>query len=203
MAKSEHQEEMKVVDFLVSKVDKDNEGDLCDIWKDPGSKLYWTFIKMFGPRMVGFVLWNTKKCKEKYGTYVTILDEALAVLAIENGIEKWKHEFDVSHNTARLDEKIQCKYQAVLVNRKKKSGPWTDEGKQRFNDFMSALDKMRKTQLWDETQVKWISKFKVDEYRNGGEELKRRNEERLAEQGAALQITKTEFTRVKNYLDFE
>ena len=183
---------VEVIEYLRN---KGGDGTGSELWDDPENERYFDFVYLFGSRMVGHGTWKHLCKGQMYSSIVSVPEEAFVVLALENGIERWRKDWE--NSTGLLDSVegsrlvVGFKYQPLQGDKKERVGSWTEEGKVRFNDICRSINEMRKSDrggVWTRVQQEWKRRFEEMSMEDGSlrSVKKRRMSEESREQGGEL-----------------
>ena len=103
------------------------------------------YAEMCYPSMVGKQQWKVQHCHVALTALVTVANEALAALIVENNFKEW-----VKRATTPLDDidmkNRQTKYTHGGVDAKGTKKGWSIEGRMRFNAFYDEIKRARNTE---------------------------------------------------------
>jgi len=141
---------------LVALVEDDG---LEDLQNHDNLDAFEVFVRYAIPPVVQKMLFRTKRLKDKVSTFVTIFDEAFAMLVLENNAEKWKIFYDNEHDLglASVEGKSAtpkyCPTSGVEAVQLPYTGNWTEEGINRYNDLYGLVHNRRKEKHIDEDEA--------------------------------------------------
>ncbi len=118
----------------------------------------------FAP-MISKQKWKSNCCVVDLSAFLTIADEAFALLCMENSIDEW---IDImTHGDEAQKQGTLTKYTGTHVNKDGTKKGWSLEGKKRFNMLYDAIEKQRKTEESTEKE-EWLKCQWLE--RSGGSE---------------------------------
>lgn len=145
--------------------------------------VYEKFLDSFIKKVVTRAVWEGSKGNEHYVNIVTVSDEAFAIIALENGYEKWMDELAGKVNCDKKDKvnakRVEegkeiltndqvgrpCKYTKGGTGTQGEQG-WSPAGIARFNTIATVVTvwrmKPRGKDFYDRLSEKY-----AEEYRNG------------------------------------
>jgi hypothetical protein len=123
--------------------------------------VYKDFVQFFVSGVVGIRLFDKQKCMARYSTYVTVSDEAFAVLTLENNSSRWASmaeldEWKDSHVSSKWTtsrEKRKTQTEGHNNNSDKENENKADKSEARSYRGWSAQGIARYNQLFQE--IKW------------------------------------------------
>ena len=107
--------------------------------KRQNEKAYTTFCETVLPMVIGKNVWRHKCYTQLLSEYVSVSDEAFALLLLENSWEMWKHQAEQDENKTTV---FKTKYTVHSAGTKKNHG-WTREGLMRFIALVEEVKKDR------------------------------------------------------------
>ena len=120
-------------------------------------RVAWVCFQSILPRKAWLSNYNKKVLSE----YVTVADEALAYLILENNLDDWlkiaRHEVEDVKTRKRT-----TKYTVVSSNNRvggTKKG-WTKEGKLRYNKYYDVIEKARERDRVKAMEIELLEKWK-------------------------------------------
>ena len=126
------------------------EGGKCDTSIDKILKLrqdgeagyYIDFLEFFIPSVVGKMVYKDNCCIKRLSEYVSISDEAFAILVLENNIDCW---IDMFNNQTTTTTSVKRKYtnggsaDGMKASTRRLQG-WSNEGRERFNQLFDMVE---------------------------------------------------------------
>ena len=109
------------------------------------SGFYFDFIEYFVSAVVGRIKYKENRCEKLMSEYVTIGDEALAILIFENNFDTWK---DMAKNNITKNSEVARKYtnggssKGDTASSRRYQG-WSSEGIKRFNELFDLVKEDR------------------------------------------------------------
>ena len=154
--------------------------------------MYADFVVFYISAVIGLRRFEKNKCRKPYSDYVTVSDEAFAVLTIENNWLRWmdmakeKHwkdspvptKWTVTRDKPTATSIGKSKKRAVVshsdtLNDMKEHGPqarryrgWSVHGINRYNQLFDQIEKERTTKRGKRFETNLMSHFQRDEDRN-------------------------------------
>lgn len=119
-------------------------GDVAMGDYDRAFKPYLVFVKNFLRNAVQRRFFDRNKIKFALGDYVSIADEAFALLTIYNNWLKWN---DMAANDKWDKSQVKSEYTQVYdKNKKVKNIEWTSEGIDAYNEYYNVVEAYRQTE---------------------------------------------------------
>ena len=115
------------------------DNGLEDLWLHDNIDAFEVFVRYVIPPVVQKMLFRTKRIKEKVSTFVTVFDEAFAMLVLGNNAVKWKIFYDnenqlgLGGGEGKSAKSKYCPTNGVMVKQSTYTGNWTEEGIDRYN----------------------------------------------------------------------
>lgn len=137
--------------------------------------------------MTGREEWKLNHRKIHLSNFITIADEALALVVLENNLAEWTAQI-TNNETSPPKKRRKTKYTGNGVREDGTKKGWSLEGKRRFNDIYDNVEKARamamskdmEEKLMKEWDDEWKKSDKKEKERsNSNEEL---NEQRMREE---------------------
>ena len=143
--------EMLNPETLVALVEDDG---LEDLRIHDNLDAFEVFVRYVIPPVVRKMLFRTKRTKEKVSTYVTVFDEAFAMLVLENNAEKWKifYENELTSKKGKSAKPRYCPTSGVNAKQSTYTGNWTEEGIDRYNELCDLVHEKRTESYIDEDE---------------------------------------------------
>ena len=147
--------EMLNPETLVALVEDDG---LEDLRIHDNLDAFEVFVRYVIPPVVRKMLFRTKRIKEKVSTFVTVFDEAFAMLVLENNAEKWKIFYDNENQHGLTSKKGKsakpryCPTSGVDAKQSTYTGNWTEEGIDRYNELCDLVHQKRGESHIDEDE---------------------------------------------------
>jgi hypothetical protein len=104
-------------------------------------KVWSFFCEEFLPCVVGKSKWNHGCASSLMSTFVTVTDEALTLLLLENSWDTW-HQTESKSYTRNKEDLLQSKW-TVAAKAVGRFGGWKEDGLERFNDLVKEVRKNR------------------------------------------------------------
>ena len=130
----------KLVSEFTQDKKEDMQGEHMRVTAD--QETWELFVKLFLQYTVQTNVWKTQCGRAKISQFVTVWDEAFAIVAVESNMKLWLHQ------AAGLDKAEEKGMELYVVRGKKKRGAkvrigWTMEGKKRYNVICDELEVIR------------------------------------------------------------
>jgi hypothetical protein len=133
-----------------------------------GSVEYEDFCKYCIGAVVGKRRFNKFAHIEPLSKWVTISDEAFAILLFENSVDRWT---DMAKSKVSRDSKIKPKYtnggkSKNKIGSSRKYEGWSVEGYERFNELYVLVQENRQAECAEDFEVLFQGKCKADFLKN-------------------------------------
>ena len=162
-------------------------------YEEENYAVYKDFITFFVSAVVGIRVFDKKKCVQSYGEFVSISDEAFAVLTIENNSSRWA-------SMAADDEWRDCEVSSKwTTSREKRKNPidgeagkrdkenvanegesqarsyrgWSAQGIARYNQLFQEIKAERSKKSFEDFEVYLMNEFQKEEEEEGKNKNKR------------------------------
>lgn len=141
----QQKKELKLLnpDPLVSLVES---RDLEELRDHDNLDAFEVFVLYVIPPVVRKMLFRAKRLHDRVSSFVTIPDEAFAMLILENNAEKWRFFYNSSSGLLDADgKKTKPKYCPTNTNASQSSytGNWTEKGIERYNELCDLVQSRR------------------------------------------------------------
>ena len=166
---------------------------LADRFQQEDYPVYKDFISYYVSGVVGIRRFERNKCHAKYSSYVTISDEAFAVLTLENNWDRWS---SMAKSKAWRDSDVATKWTTTKDRRKHAAGTgdqnktptlsandgvpqarryrgWSAQGIARYNQLFNEIKVERTKQSFLEFEEYLIEEFQEEAERDGQQGNKR------------------------------
>ena len=117
------------------------EGNLHKIRTEGSADALRVFAEICFPALVGKQAWKVNHMQVIYRTFVTVADEALAILILENNYMEW---IDIAKGFKINKQHRLTKYTHGGMDAKGTKKGWSLDGRMRFNSIYDAIKEARK-----------------------------------------------------------
>ena len=178
-----------------------NEGSVPDFRsRGQDTEVFESLAKVCLQSILPRKKWLSNFDKKTISDFVTIADEALAYLVLENNFIDW---MKIASNEVEDNKKRKRETKYTLLNvkgnsRGSKKG-WSVEGKERYNEYFDSITEARKRESVKVMEVELLNKWKDEENSNQNsqeiEDTSKDNEKRFTPR-SAFEYAKIAFTKV-------
>ena len=94
--------------------------------------------------LIGKEFWRQNYSRVELSKYITIADEAIALLILENNVEEWIKQVETKETEKPAKKRRVTRYTGKGRNLDGRKKGWSLEGKERYNKIFDVIEKERK-----------------------------------------------------------
>ena len=164
---------------------------LEDRYDKPNYPIYKDFVSFYVSAVVGVRKFDRNKCHVKYSKYVTVSDEAFAVLTLENNWKRWSSmaddmdwkDSDEPSKWTTSKEKRKASSAATTADNSsvendcpqaKRYRGWSAQGIARYNQLFEEIKKEREKPRFEDFETYVMEEFMTEAREDGKQGVNRR-----------------------------